>query len=117
MPSEKLRCQSASWGPLTSEFRLCTPLRIESRSVVKRFLRSDAGRREPGIKVGAPDGFPLRESFAEKGGEAADERIARACAVHTLHRERRHMLHPIAPREQRSVGAERNNHASDSAGQ
>ena len=64
------------------------PLAIEATSVVKRFLRSDARRRQSGVEICAAYSFLFGQSLAEKDGETSDEGIAGAGAVDALHRER-----------------------------
>src|SRR5450432_3239448 len=86
------------------------PLCIEARSIIKRFLRSDSRRGQTGIQIRAPHGLKFRHSFAEKDREAANERVSRAGAVHTRHREWSRVLAAVAAGEQRSVRPERDNH-------
>src|SRR5215475_2117739 len=82
------------------------PFRVVTGAVVERLLRADSGGRQTGIEVGAAYRFALGESLTEEHGEASDEGVARAGAVHTLHGEGGKMFHAFAAREQRAVRAQ-----------
>src|SRR5579872_1048865 len=91
------------------------PLRIETRAIVERFLRSHSRGRETGIEIGATDGFHLGHSLPEKNGEAPNESIPRPGTIDTFHREWRNVLTTVTAGEKRSVGSESDDHAADSA--
>src|SRR5580692_5517903 len=79
------------------------PLFVKTRAVVKRFLCSDAFRRQSSVQIGTPHRFLLRHSLRQEYGEAPDECVSCASAVHALDHKGRHMLAHSASGEHGSV--------------
>ncbi len=92
-----------------------TPFGVEARTVRKRFLSSDAGRGQSGIKIRAADGFCFWHSFGKKYGEASDECVARATAVDAVDCKGGDVMGSCLASEKRSIGSESDDHAANAA--
>src|SRR5260370_36169499 len=103
-----------SWALLA--FVSSTPLRVESRSVVERFLRPHSGSRKPRVKIGALNGLLLRQPLAKKASEAANKSVAGSGAIHALHAKSGHVLHALTSGKQRAIRTQRNDHPPHAAG-
>src|SRR5208282_4470169 len=76
------------------------PLCIETRAIIERLLRSDAGRRKSSIQIGAPYCLSFWHSLREEYGKTPDECISRAGAVDAFDGKRGHVLAHSVAREQ-----------------
>src|SRR5207245_4679942 len=103
---------SASPPALTSSRPLC----VKPRATIERFLGSDSGSRKASEKISALNGFPLEQTFAQEGREAADKSVAGSGAIHALHVKRCHVLHAFTTGKQRTIRTQSDNHSPDTAG-
>ena len=91
------------------------PGRLKLLARRKRALRSHTQRGKRREHVGSLDGFGLRAAARQKRREASDERVARSRRIHRLDAMRRNMRHALLAREQRSILAQRDDHAPQAA--
>ena len=110
--SRELQSKHRSSGPCQS----ARPLRVETGAIIKRFLRSDAGRRQSCVEIRAANRFLLGHALAKKHGEAADESVASASAVDALDGEWWNVFAAVTTGEKRSIRAQCDDHASNAAG-